>query len=1691
METENKPKPKEEGSVVIAEAGSNAEAAATEDDELVLNVGDYLEFTAGSRVGTKGMIYYLDEELLRLLPLGVSDRLIDIDTTIFFEEGLEMERDPTSLDSFVEIVDLKEGNAVQTFDATGIPGQAYKVESVDIEEDSVVLKGIDADGNETGDVLQLTFSEDGRVRGIPREIDFAVIRPQEMPKPPSEEEEAPAPTENEGEEFNIQDIIDEPEPEPDAFVIREQRPEETIWDDIDQRTDFVENERAALKPAQRTNPRQLQRIRRLMENCYQLRNDICEYRDKGIAIPKPVTYQTLSSLLEETNFPLAKQVLKVYRMLYLDHSERHMLAQKEDKDSYEDVLDIGDPTLDINYLADAVDGGIEFLEREFGTSRPMEQTTLGSQTLPQMYQVFQEFYNTFYKSIGPITSNRATDQQQTKYDRDFFRLNPLPPTADTPRLRGLNHVSDKNSIVGIDSIRSISLSYMRTISSRIGKYGDRKVKLKGPVEQGDEAEVWVYILFPFLFLRDLGAIRSGKFSIDMGNGLSPPKTMHMILNESDGIQMMPIADQIFAIDPAGTTVGNIEVEEWLKGQSIYGNGIGDLLPFMKSIGLSNSEFTPQQMDVLQAKIQYYQANLKKFLKETREKANQILENPEPVRNFSFLSEADQAKFLEALYSNEPILQEKANEFQIRYPSWQMNDLGIFSYLYTHYPDYVIASLSGIPSNVAEERTRVTNDLFLERLHDKIEYDKKVSQEGNPPVINECEHVINLQQIRKAENDEDRIRLMVQKLLPMFAGETEDHWVMCRVCNGHLICEHEYLMILERTKPAQKDIIHKKILLTFSDGVFNGKFICGTCGQPIQDLEFDQTMEFDDEGRPMMGNEPITEEMQSTLEKELNNLLDIQERQEGGEGKRQKLKGENVDLANEIALKLGVDLPMETMRRVLELSNRLIQNRNFKEQKDYDKWLAIQKQKAKDAGQRAVFPTYDQYLNQETIAAIAFVLFLEIQSSIPEIQPLSVVPNCGDASFRGYPLNPSDQEVDGIRYLCCVLANLVRNEKPWSDTFWSTIAITKGEGFKNRTESIFRYMKSIIPRAMKEPEVETRLERKREFLRKQQGEQAITGRWMDVIPSDFLPYPIHLTKEKLENAEAPLIGDAATPSQKAYAWILEGHKLAKLNGVYQKGNPLSEATCCYSELEDPMKFWKDQTQMPTLAAKQPPLGPRGQLLTLIMKNRPPEHLLGEPNPTLMYRLFLRVCFPREGVDNPRVGLPHEPGYNNTCPYCGFVFPTDPRMPPPQLSYSKDKKQQELYDEEYKTQVQQVYQADISALQKAGVIEGQTVDKKAFQTLLQTTNKKFLIPSIAVKTVTTDIPTLQGLTTLNPEPFFGFKPLVEQLIIEVTGLKTAGEPTDSDIAVAYGPLSGKMSEFKTEMESAYKKSSIAMKELQLLVGSPPQVVGEMLRTFFLLPVQRALVGTFQPVKLRGSKEQKSYRKSIYKKVASEDLGKLDEYVEFHLETTNKILSELERAESDGKSDAVRAKLQDFVNKLTVVIPLFIKVLRTNVIPYGKDGLRYIQNAIVLGLFSEFIEPTALGSQYCGRILGYCLIKAQQPDENTIKTPEEIRKLITKRNESEKVEIINELDRMTPEQKRAELAMKSLGLGRWARGASKGIFSYDEEQQAFEAAERLRRGITDFYGLTPAEQQARDQAQGEEGGTGYDVGADDGEQ
>jgi 3-dehydroquinate synthase class II len=86
---------------------------------------------------------------------------------------------------------------------------------------------------------------------------------------------------------------------------------------------------------------------------------------------------------------------------------------------------------------------------------------------------------------------------------------------------------------------------------------------------------------------------------------------------------------------------------------------------------------------------------------------------------------------------------------------------------------------------------------------------------------------------------------------------------------------------------------------------------------------------------------------------------------------------------------------------------------------------------------------------------------------------------------------------------------------------------------------------------------------------------------------------------------------------------------------------------------------------------------------------------------------------------------------------------------------------------------------------------------------------------------------------------------------------------------------------------------------------------------------------------------------------------------------------------------------------------------------------------------------------QILSICLGRFRAEGLNF--TGEEIRNMIARRDEVEKMRIIGKLDRMSPEEKAAELINKRLGLGDWAIGGSKAIREHNEQQYERERRER----------------------------------------
>jgi hypothetical protein len=164
---------------------------------------------------------------------------------------------------------------------------------------------------------------------------------------------------------------------------------------------------------------------------------------------------------------------------------------------------------------------------------------------------------------------------------------------------------------------------------------------------------------------------------------------------------------------------------------------------------------------------------------------------------------------------------------------------------------------------------------------------------------------------------------------------------------------------------------------------------------------------------------------------------------------------------------------------------------------------------------------------------------------------------------------------------------------------------------------------------------------------------------------------------------------------------------------------------------------------------------------------------------------------------------------------------------------------------------------------------------------------------------------------------------------------------------------------------------------------------------------------------------------------------------------------------------------VDRLSVVIPVLIKVLRPTVVRGDVVGSKFLQRLLVSGIFAEFLMPNHVPSNEPGlvaptsaiavpakmpaKILQASLLKYNT--EGLTYAEEQIREMIQDRMEKEKASIIREKNEMTPEQRKLDNMLQRLGMGKWAVGGTKAIWRYDPNQYVSEREAMEAAGITRF--------------------------------
>jgi hypothetical protein len=262
--------------------------------------------------------------------------------------------------------------------------------------------------------------------------------------------------------------------------------------------------------------------------------------------------------------------------------------------------------------------------------------------------------------------------------------------------------------------------------------------------------------------------------------------------------------------------------------------------------------------------------------------------------------------------------------------------------------------------------------------------------------------------------------------------------------------------------------------------------------------------------------------------------------------------------------------------------------------------------------------------------------------------------------------------------------------------------------------------------------------------------------------------------------------------------------------------------------------------------------------------------------------------------------------------------------------------------------------------------------------------------------------------------------------------------------------------------------------------PKEIKSQLTTYFISPIQRAIV-RFEKDGLKtvlSDYEISSQHKDDIVGFLTTHYGNIKEYKETF------------------RSPLLKARAEELVGKLAAICQI-LSDLRVGLVQVGGARvIPFITRSMILGALVEYINPNrevgqgvssqedsmaAVGDSL--KIIAECA--AWYKKEAKKYSDQEVRELITARNEKEKLQFVNEIAGMTKEMKQIEKLKKKLGLGKWAVGGTRAIWAYDEDRYDKERDERAAAGIVDFPGYGP---EGQHMPQGRAiGPDGLDYGAD----
>lgn len=1652
----------------VAEAESEAEDEENQDD---LHIGNLIGIMSDAYGYTVGRVVYRDLEMLRIVPQEASDRAIEFPLT---DGGVKFIPDlgVTS----VEIMETQESPYYVDFLGARV-GESLEFFTVDGGEAAPVGVIEEIQKSPTKDNIKLTDGRLLKFRGIGPKAPIAVIRVRTTVNAAAAvgaPEEAATPAAAAIRQTDILSLLRSVLPPATVEVVPTA---ERSYPDSMQREDMFQDLLSAIPVKQRSNPRRIRFIEREVDLAVSLKNKSLLRDGAGrVAGLAPNTVTTVGGAVtgSKTALPAAIPIVEAARVLNLEDMTEAMAFKAGDVyPRVHSAVEAGSEELANLYLDGALPAAIgrNFYGYTYDLMTRDQVTLMGEQT-GAGWATDQDVIRT--AGLGTPVQGLSKGLPRTDdAEAPLISLAFLISDVEDRYMRALTADTRTNlrtgeTYVGAPSDPSKVIGYVMLPPKAA-------LSLRPPTRPGDLPTALLYSAM----IQDDNLPTIARTLADLYAPTGEASPLNAWTLDAEAAFDTPVAGWLstvlkYAVHPVDS----------------QGPRTPRLMGLLDTLGLGESDLAPAVADVINNWVAEAQSVWRDLLV-ARRTAIQAELDKEVERTFQSVT-GDDSPLWPALRAA-PSLTELLEDINRRNPAISGAPTLTATALMTEAQGDAtplvwseIAKLDGrdigIDPVAAAAALTASRSYILRR---KALRDFALLSLRAEPEINTCPHVSRLEAVRNTRDVLTRSRLL-RDFIEEYQGGREGDWMTCTLCRKPCVCYHELMELEALAQPARLDAIQKQILIRFGGERYEGKIVCRNCGQALQDIDYDEHVEFDDNGRPIVSRSVLTEEqMEETTETTWKKATADLVPTVTFATEAQRILGEALQTILE---RSGLQAAPSVVQQIVRYADLYVTSRAPPEAV-YNAWRAKQLTAASTkikvatgaGGISADVPTYAASLDQLRVSALTALTAIALQTAVPTITVNNPFPLC-KFGRGGWPLDPSaDPKAEGaaLSYVSCTVASIAKDTVPWRNVSWA--GDTKLE---SRTKKVVQVATAAVQIILNvdakggalafTPEIRTALTKAQTDITAARERSLVSLK--DQLPVGFRPepFPVAPTMPAVERDPVPdieaalaagtstadMIGPVATATRAQSIAAISGLHAAvtaAVDAMPQKPAGMTDGNCCPVTLEE--------VEAGALRGKvaQP------QLLVarkLLRSSQPyavnaGTHLWPEYDPAIappveqaveegvFFKLFLKYCY-----RGAQIGEFHEFSVGDICRQCGLVL----GKPIDLIDFGKEG-------------------AGILAAQQGDLrIE---VTPAAFEALSDAVRRRKILTERAAAVrapwrtgLEQLIATANARTDLGEED--GSKALAAVLAGVLESLDTVGiaDGALDEVARAelWAPLSAYMEGLRTDIDARVgpsvprtggKVDSARAREITVAfdmlekVTADPFIEGPRVLQEYWCAKAEAAGSAFAITKVNGARWFK----------ISKD----------HSERLARLMTE----NSMWYGGSVTEGMMPVLRRIAVVLGPLLRVWIRSVRPAAdsqQDGpwtmaeAQMVLRALIMQVWRDATSTTswmyrevAAPADREAAVIGMAnwtraLMAGHVKQQFMRYSNEEVKRIMQQRSELERTSVVEEFQAIKDDDQRAaELIKKQLRIGRWGT-AAKGFGKYDPDLFEFESEQRHRMGIVE---------------------------------